>query len=600
MVDEIKKDTVDYRDPTPFDDSKLQSLSEVNKAIRHKMFNKDVREPIAQGFENLVALMQEKGGNPNAEVVAARGKHELLQIREDAQDNAIVKAQSTANSKFDANQAESYLKSVTAIPETFANLAAIKAKYPSGKNGVMVAADNGHKYIWSNNTWTDAGIYQSAGQAENSVGYFEQTPRTMPLIFASGSAIDFDFNKGIARIPGGVVYNKDRVGTNIDEHTFAISSSKVGWIVFDTLSKTFKLQDIAGLTDSIVGWIWNGDAFVYGAKVTINGESSGKAAVRKGALASVFSKEPIIIDRVSKKLKFQSGYTIRTQDGSSSVVKLVSEGGTQPDEIDISGWNWLVFDKDYQQIVFGESKAQGANIYYFGYSIADGKSVAFDGANSVIKNEGVKIACLGDSFTEGVGTTKRYFEFWNDLLKRDGMQANFTNLGVGSTTIADTGWKPDESFVDRYVQVEDDTNIVTIQGGANDFNYGAILGEVNSTDATTFCGGLNTIIDGLRAKNPSMTIVCMTPTKAYYEDHNWDEWTNSQDLHLIDYVNAMKAVCQNKSVNCIDLYSNSGYNPIDENIRTVMSSDGLHPNAVGHEKIARYGYPVIRANVLKI
>ena len=73
------------------------------------------------------------------------------------------------NSKFDSNQAESYLKSITVLPETFTNLAAIQAKYPNGANGVMVTADNGHKYIWANSTWTDAGIYQAAGIAPNSV-----------------------------------------------------------------------------------------------------------------------------------------------------------------------------------------------------------------------------------------------------------------------------------------------------------------------------------------------------------------------------------------------------------------------------------------------
>lgn len=61
------------------------------------------------------------------------------------------------------------IKGVSSVPETFSNLAAIKAKYPNGANGVMVAADNGHKYIWANNVWTDAGIYQATGFADNSV-----------------------------------------------------------------------------------------------------------------------------------------------------------------------------------------------------------------------------------------------------------------------------------------------------------------------------------------------------------------------------------------------------------------------------------------------
>lgn len=61
------------------------------------------------------------------------------------------------------------LSGIVALPETFANLEAIKAKYPNGKNGLMVAADNGHKYIWANRTWTDAGVYQSVGIADGAV-----------------------------------------------------------------------------------------------------------------------------------------------------------------------------------------------------------------------------------------------------------------------------------------------------------------------------------------------------------------------------------------------------------------------------------------------
>jgi len=61
------------------------------------------------------------------------------------------------------------LSGIVALPETFTNLAAIQSKYPNGSNGIMVAADNGHKYIWANSTWTDAGVYQSAGVADNSI-----------------------------------------------------------------------------------------------------------------------------------------------------------------------------------------------------------------------------------------------------------------------------------------------------------------------------------------------------------------------------------------------------------------------------------------------
>ena len=162
MADEIKKDNVDYRDSTTFDDTKLNSISEISKAIRHKMYGVDTREAIAQQGEALIKLMQETGGNQSAEVQAARGNFDLLGMREDAQDNAI-------NTKFGKNDADKYLKSIAAVPETFTNLDAIKAKYPSGKNGLMVAADNGHKYIWNGSSWSDAGVYQAIGLSNGSV-----------------------------------------------------------------------------------------------------------------------------------------------------------------------------------------------------------------------------------------------------------------------------------------------------------------------------------------------------------------------------------------------------------------------------------------------
>lgn len=158
----VEKDSLNYRDATPFDSSKLHAISDISKALRHKIYGGDTREAMAQQGEALVKMMQETGGNQSAEVIGARGSFDLLQMREDAQDNAIA-------NKFGKTDADRYLSSITVIPETYASLATIQAKYPTGANGLMVAADNGHKYIWTGAAWTDAGIYQSVGIADNSV-----------------------------------------------------------------------------------------------------------------------------------------------------------------------------------------------------------------------------------------------------------------------------------------------------------------------------------------------------------------------------------------------------------------------------------------------
>lgn len=46
--------------------------------------------------------------------------------------------------------------------ETLPNIDAIKAKYPSGTDGLVIAADTMHKWIYTNNQWVDGGPFMSA------------------------------------------------------------------------------------------------------------------------------------------------------------------------------------------------------------------------------------------------------------------------------------------------------------------------------------------------------------------------------------------------------------------------------------------------------
>lgn len=79
------------------------------------------------------------------------------------------------------NNINNKLSQISAVPETFAKLSDLQVAYPNGKTGLFVTADTGHKYIWANNVWTDAGVYQSVGIAEKSL----TAPMTNFLIKAS-------------------------------------------------------------------------------------------------------------------------------------------------------------------------------------------------------------------------------------------------------------------------------------------------------------------------------------------------------------------------------------------------------------------------------
>lgn len=117
------------------------------------------------------------------EVTGARGRFADLPGREDAQDTAISQKETIVNANAnyaalqqkDAQQdsainqkagkfeLEDKLAQMKLTPEGFANLDDLKVKYPNGNHGLNVTVDDGHLYIWYDNTWKDCGQYQTAG-----------------------------------------------------------------------------------------------------------------------------------------------------------------------------------------------------------------------------------------------------------------------------------------------------------------------------------------------------------------------------------------------------------------------------------------------------
>jgi len=134
-------------------------------------------------------------------------------------------------------------KGDSAVLETFANLAEIKNKYPSGKNGLMIAADNGHKYIWANNVWTDAGVYQSVGIANNSIMDKQiAAPAKSGAYLLPTEPVDFDFTNKIITISKGSLVG---VGQKINEPLASdvlvpFSSNTTQILLFNQETKAFR------------------------------------------------------------------------------------------------------------------------------------------------------------------------------------------------------------------------------------------------------------------------------------------------------------------------------------------------------------------------
>ncbi|MCS6156544.1 hypothetical protein FH630_06415, partial [Lactiplantibacillus plantarum] len=168
------------------------------------------------------ALSEER--NTSAEVQNARTNsnsqtYPTLKARMDGQEN-------------DLNNSINYkLSQISSVPETFANLAALKSKYPTGKIGLFVTANTGHKYIWDNSTWTDAGVYNSVGIADGAVSLMKISPKAVDILASqsqnySETAISLGYKRFITfPVEGGGIIST--TGNNIDDHASIRSKSKI-------------------------------------------------------------------------------------------------------------------------------------------------------------------------------------------------------------------------------------------------------------------------------------------------------------------------------------------------------------------------------------
>ena len=92
------------------------------------------------------------------------------------------------------NSINDKLSQISSVPETFANLSVLQSTYPNGKTGLFVTADTGHKFIWANGTWTDAGVYQSAGIADDQKDVIRQYILNFDNLIKNGNFLNGDMS----------------------------------------------------------------------------------------------------------------------------------------------------------------------------------------------------------------------------------------------------------------------------------------------------------------------------------------------------------------------------------------------------------------------
>ena len=214
-----------------------------------------------------------------------------------------------------------------------------------------------------------------------------------------------------------------------------------------------------------------------------------------------------------------------------------------------------------------------------------------------MKLDGIKANFLGDSITEGCGTTNKAEKvFFALIAAKHNMTAR--GYGIGGTHIAKqlvpTEGKPkhDLDYCLRVEEMDKDADLVVIFGGTNDYGHGdAPFGEEGDKTPDTFVGACHHLFKRAVELYPTARIVVMTPL------HRANENTpNRHGRKLCDYVEVIRKVAEYYSLPVIDLWRISGIQPEIEIIKEKYCPDGLRPNDDGHRRMAE----IIEASLLSI
>lgn len=209
--------------------------------------------------------------------------------------------------------------------------------------------------------------------------------------------------------------------------------------------------------------------------------------------------------------------------------------------------------------------------------------------------KGTKINFLGDSITEGAGTSS-HDKMFTMLIERE-YGAICQNYGIGGTRIArqktPTEEKWDRDFISRVPEMDNDADIVVVFGGTNDFGHGdAPLGTMSDRTPYTFYGALHCLYTALTEKYPDVPVVILTPLHRLNEDSPKGDNKPEPVGTLKEYVNIIREVAEYYSFPVLDLFKESGLQPKVPVIQKKYIPDGLHPNDAGNailaHKIARF------------
>ncbi len=195
------------------------------------------------------------------------------------------------------------------------------------------------------------------------------------------------------------------------------------------------------------------------------------------------------------------------------------------------------------------------------------------------------INCLGDSITWGAGNN---CYGWVEFLREAFPQAKIHSHAVSGSTVAVCPKRKEAPFVERFEEMDKSAELTIIFGGVNDFINSVPLGKRGDGRLDSFCGAMEHMILKWMEYDPAGQLLLLTPMRVngFRDFPSWYECND--DGHVLkDYRDALLELAEYYAVPVLDLFREGMINAETPQIRAAVLPDGLHPSALGHERIAR-------------
>lgn len=295
------------------------------------------------------------------------------------------------------------------------------------------------------------------------------------------------------------------------------------------------------------------------------------------------------------------------------------EGGNRVNIVDASGLKTV----DIMDGADGHTPIKGTDYWtesdkneiIDGFKIIDGGDAYTDYTGDTGIKTAVKWTCLGDSITDLRTNRPNNYPYW---INYRNPSITVQNLGIGGALICFdrdntlSDGSPVNSLYTQAQSIAADTDIITVFGGVNDYNWSVPLGTFTTnlsgyptTKLATAKGG-KTVADGggvpnggtfyqgvyrlakyLRETYPDKPIVWFTPMTFGVGNTEGKDVQNQYGNTIYQYMDAIKEVTGYFSIPCYDLGRLCNITPRIQAMQNKYYFDTLHPNAQGSLIISR-------------